>query len=127
VEDGIKKATPLFVCMVAVELSDIVFAVDSIPAVFGVTENTFVVFSSNMFAILGLRSLYPVLGKAATDLKYLEPSVAVILAFIGTKMIAEYFEYMIPTEIALAVIVSVLGIGVGASIIEKRSKAGSPS
>jgi TerC family integral membrane protein len=120
VEDGIKKATPLFVCMVAVELSDVVFAVDSIPAVFGVTENPLVVFSSNMFAILGLRSLYPVLSKAATELKYLEPAVAVILAFIGGKMIAEYFDYAVSTELALTVIVSILGLGVGASMMENR-------
>lgn len=73
-----------------------------------------------MFAILGLRSLYPILSKAATDLKYLEPAVAVILAFIGGKMIAEYFEYTIPTEVALAVILALLGVGVGASIWEKR-------
>lgn len=75
-----------------------------------------------MFAILGLRSLYPVLSKAATDLKYLEPAVALILAFIGGKMIAEYFEYIIPTEAALAVIISLLSVGVGASILDKRQK-----
>jgi predicted tellurium resistance membrane protein TerC len=86
-------------------------------------QNPLVVFSSNMFAILGLRSLYPVLSKAATDLKYLEPAVAVILAFIGGKMIAEYFDYILPTEIALAVIVSLLGIGVGASVWEKRQES----
>ena len=117
-EDGVKKATPLFICMVAVELSDVVFAVDSIPAVFGVTENPLIVFSSNMFAILGLRQLYPILSKAASDLKYLEPAVAVILAFIGGKMIAEYFGYALPTEVALAVIVSLLGLGVGLSLRE---------
>lgn len=76
-----------------------------------------------MFAILGLRSLYPVLSKAATDLKYLEPAVAVILAFIGGKMIAEYCEYIIPTEAALAVILSLLAVGVGASIWDKRQRA----
>lgn len=75
-----------------------------------------------MFAILGLRSLYPVLSKAATDLKYLEPAVAVILAFIGCKMIAEYFEHVLPTEVALIVIISLLAIGVGASIWEKRQE-----
>ena len=73
-----------------------------------------------MFAILGLRSLYPVLSKAATDLKYLEPAVALILAFIGGKMIAEYFGYIIPTEAALAVIISLLSVGVGASVLDKR-------
>lgn len=75
-----------------------------------------------MFAILGLRSLYPVLSKAATDLKYLEPAVALILAFIGGKMIAEYFEYIIPTEAALAVIISLLSVGVGASVLDKRKQ-----
>jgi TerC family integral membrane protein len=118
--DGIRKATPLFVCMIAVELSDVVFAVDSIPAVFGVTNNPLVVFSSNMFAILGLRSLFPVLSKAATELKYLEPAVAVILAFIGGKMIAEYFGYGIATEKALVVILLLLGLGIGASIWDSR-------
>jgi len=83
-------------------------------------QNPLVVFSSNMFAILGLRSLYPVLSKAAADLKYLESAVAVILAFIGGKMIAEYCDYVIPTEAALAVIISLLAIGVGASIWEKQ-------
>lgn len=118
--DGMKKATPLFVCMVAVELSDVVFAVDSIPAVFGVTNNPLVVFSSNMFAILGLRSLFPVLSKAATEMKYLEPAVAVILAFIGGKMIAEYFGYAIATEKALVVILSLLGLGIGASLLDRE-------
>ena len=73
-----------------------------------------------MFAILGLRSLYPVLSRAVQDLKYLEPAVAVVLAFIGGKMIAEYFGYIIATEAALAVIISLLGVGVGASLWERR-------
>ena len=122
VQDGIRKATPLFVCMVAIELSDVVFAVDSIPTVFGVTENPLVVFSSNMFAILGLRSFFPVLSKAATDLKYLEPVVAVIFACIGAKMVAEYFGYTIPTELALAIFVSLLSVGIGASLWEKQRR-----
>jgi TerC family integral membrane protein len=118
--DGVRKATPLFICMVAVEISDVVFAVDSIPAVFGVTENPFIVFSSNMFAIMGLRSLYTILSKAATDLKYLEPAVALVLGFIGSKMVAEYFGAVIHTETALAVVATLLGTGIGASVIEKQ-------
>jgi len=118
--DGVRKATPLFICMIAVELSDVVFAVDSIPAVFGVTENPLVVFSSNMFAIMGLRSLYTILSKAATDLKYLEPAVAVVLGFIGSKMVAEYFGYKIPTEVALTVVASLLATGIGASVYEQK-------
>lgn len=73
-----------------------------------------------MFAIMGLRSLYTILSKAATDLKYLEPSVAVVLGFIGTKMIAEYFGYVVPTEVALGVVISLLGTGVGLSVLEKQ-------
>lgn len=117
--DGVKKATPLFICMIAVEISDIVFAVDSIPAVFGVTENSFIVFSSNIFAIMGLRSLYTVISKAASDLEYLEPAVAVVLGFIGAKLVGEYFGYGIPTELSLAIVVSVLASGVGISLVSK--------
>jgi len=116
-EDGIRKATPLLLCLVAVEVSDIVFAIDSIPAVFGVTEDSFIVFTSNIFAILGLRSLYTVLSKAASDLEYLEPAVAVVLGFIGSKMVAEYFGYIIETSVALMVVASVLSIGVGFSVL----------
>lgn len=118
--DGVKMATPLFICMIALEISDVVFAVDSIPAVFGVTENPLIVFSSNMFAIMGLRSLYTILSKAAADLKYLEPAVGIVLGFIGAKMIAEYFGAIIPTEYALAVVASLLSGGVGLSVWDKE-------
>ena len=118
--EGVRAATPLFICMIAVEISDIVFAVDSIPAVFGVTTNPMVVFSSNIFAIMGLRSLYTVLSKAATDLVYLEPAVAIVLGFIGSKMILEYFGFCIPTSIALSVVGLLLGGGVWASVREKQ-------
>jgi predicted tellurium resistance membrane protein TerC len=158
--DGIRTATPLFICMIALELSDVVFAIDSIPAVFGVTEvcnmfcrlfrfqhnhvgtwkrtnsplvfflcmhgcfeitkNPMVIITSNLFAIMGLRSLYTILSKAAADLKYLEPAVAVVLGFIGSKMIAEYVGYDIPTNISLIVVATLLGGGVAASVLEKK-------
>jgi TerC family integral membrane protein len=118
--DGIRKATPMLLCMIAVEISDVVFAVDSIPAIFGVTENPLVVFSSNMFAIMGLRSLYIILSKAASELKYLEKAVAVVLGFIGGKLIAEYLGVCISTEISLGVVVTMLGAGVAASILDKE-------
>lgn len=73
---------------------------------------------------MGLRSLYTILSKAATDLKYLEPAVAVVLGFIGCKMIAEYFGIKIPTEIALSVVATLLGTGVGASVWEKQKELG---
>jgi len=119
IEEGMRKATPLFLCLVAVEISDVVFAVDSIPAVFGITENPLIVFSSNMFAIIGLRSLYTILSKAAKDLDYLEPAVAVVLGFIGSKMVAEYFGHPISTELSLAVVATCLSAGVGLSVWEK--------
>lgn len=123
--DGVKTATPLLLCLVAIEISDIVFAVDSIPAVFGVTEDTFIVFTSNMCAILGLRSVYTILSKAASDLEYLEPSVAVVLGFIGTKMVAEYFGYCLPTSVALIVVASLLAGGIGLSLfVQDDNKEG---
>lgn len=85
-------------------------------------KNPLVVFSSNMFAIMGLRSLYTILSKAATDLKYLEPAVGIVLGFIGSKMIAEYFGFEIPTEVALGVVALFLSGGVGLSLVEKREE-----
>lgn len=120
--DGIRTATPMLLCMIAVEISDVVFAVDSIPAIFGVTENPLVVFSSNMFAIMGLRSLYIILSKLASELKYLDKAVAVVLGFIGVKLIAEYFGVTISTELSLGVVVTMLGGGVAASILDKSDE-----
>ena len=87
-------------------------------------QNPLVVFSSNMFAIMGLRSLYTILSKAASDLKYLEPAVGIVLGFIGSKMIAEYFGAEIPTEAALGVVATLLSGGVGLSVWEKNQEEG---
>lgn len=121
--DGMKKATPLFICLVSVEISDVVFAVDSIPAVFGVTENPIVVFTSNMFAIMGLRSLYTILSKAASDLEYLEPAVSVVLGFVGVKLVGEFFGLEIPTQVSLGVVATMLSGGVGLSLWTKEQNA----
>jgi len=115
--DGVKMATPLLLVLAVVELSDVVFAVDSIPAVFGVTKDTFIVYSSNIFAILCLRSLYGFVSTAVTELRYLQPAVALVLGFVGGKMVFDYFGYELPTEASLAVVASLLGGGVGASIL----------
>lgn len=72
---------------------------------------------------MGLRSLYTILSKAATDLKYLEPAVALVLGFIGGKMIAEYLDYIIPTNVALLVVATVLSAGVGLSVLEQQQQA----
>ena len=87
---------------------------------FHIIQDPLVVFSSNMFAIMGLRSLYVILSKAASELQYLEKAVAVVLGFIGFKLIAEYFGVNISTELSLGVVVTMLGGGVAASILDKE-------
>jgi predicted tellurium resistance membrane protein TerC len=87
-----------------------------------IQQDPLIVFSSNIFAIMGLRSLYTILSKAATDLKYLEPAVALVLGFIGSKMIAEYLGYIIPTSIALGVVATLLSTGVGLSVLERSNE-----
>ncbi|XP_057845882.1 thylakoid membrane protein TERC, chloroplastic isoform X3 [Cryptomeria japonica] len=116
--EGIRKATPLLLTVAVLELSDIAFAVDSIPAVFGVTRDPFIVFSSNMFAILGLRSLYTVISGSMSELEYLQPAVGVVLGFIGCKMVAEFFGYHTPTEISLGFVATILGTGVILSLLK---------
>ncbi|XP_028945368.1 thylakoid membrane protein TERC, chloroplastic-like isoform X2 [Malus domestica] len=90
-QDGVRKATPLLLTVAVIELSDVAFAVDSIPAVFGVTRDPFIVSSSNLFAIVGLRSLYRLISEGMSDLEYLQPSIAVVLSFIGCKLILDFF------------------------------------
>lgn len=106
-EGGIRKATPIFLALVVIEVTDLVFAVDSIPAVFAVTKDAFVAFASNILAILGLRALYFVLADWVTKLRYLKPGLAAILGFIGIKMLLVDF-IKIPSWISLLVIFSVL-------------------
>ena len=100
-------ATPLFLVVVIINWTDVVFAIDSIPAIFAVTRDTFVIFSSNILAILGLRAMFFVLADAMNRYQYLKPGVALILAFVGLKM-ALSFWFHISTGLSLAVIVSVL-------------------
>lgn len=107
-------ATPLLVVLVLIEVSDLVFAVDSIPAVFSVTREPFLVFTSNAFAILGLRALYSLLDGLLHRLTYLRPALAVILAFVGLKMLLSGVVH-IPVAMSLAVIVACLGGAVLAS------------
>eukprot|EP00249_Psilotum_nudum_P010808 c22780_g1_i1 orf=397-1620(+) len=118
--EGTQKATPLLLTLAVVEFSDIAFALDSIPAVFGITKDLFIVLSSNIFAVLGLRSLYTLISSSMDELEYLQPSVALVLGFIGSKMVTDYFGFHVPTEVSLGVVVSVLGIGIGLSIWNKE-------
>jgi tellurite resistance protein TerC len=107
VENGIRKATPLFLALIVIEVTDLIFAVDSIPAVFAVTQDAFVAFASNILAILGLRALYFVLADWVGKLRYLKPGLAAILGFIGIKMLL-LDVFKIPSWISLLVISSIL-------------------
>lgn len=118
--DGKRAITPLFLVLLVVESSDVMFALDSIPAIFAVTYDPFIVFTSNIFAILGLRSLYFALAAVMAKFRYLKVSLVVILGFVGTKMILSR-HYHINTGLSLAFIVVSLSIGAIASILaEKR-------
>jgi len=114
--DGAKVATPLLLALAVVELSDVIFAVDSIPAVFGVTLDPFIIYTSNIFAILSLRSLYGFVSSVMTELRFLDKSVALVLGFIGAKMLLGFADIEVPTDVSLLVVGLVLGAGVGASI-----------
>lgn len=119
IQDGVQKATPLLLTVAVIELSDIAFAVDSIPAVFGVTRDPFIVFTSNLFAISGLRSLYLLISESMSELEYLQPAIGIVLGFIGTKMILDFFGYHISTEISLGVVASSLTAGVLLSLTKR--------
>ena len=107
-------ATPLFVVLVLVETTDLIFAVDSIPAIFAITQNPFIVYSSNVFAILGLRALYFLLADVIQRFHYLKLGLSVVLVFVGAKMLAADF-YKVPTGWSLAVIALVLAASTAAS------------
>lgn len=109
--------TPLFLCLVAVEISDVMFAFDSVPAVIAITQEPFLVYTSNIFAILGLRSMYFLLAAAKRYLCHLEKAVIGILVFIGAKMIAGFFGLHISPNISLVIVMLGLTAGVVASIV----------
>jgi tellurite resistance protein TerC len=120
--EGKLFATPLFVALVMVELTDVVFAVDSIPAILAVTRDPFLVFSSNAFAILGLRSLYFAVAGLMAMFRYLKYSLVLILAFVGMKMLL-VSQFHVPNLISLGIILGTLGIGILASIWATRREA----
>jgi tellurite resistance protein TerC len=116
IENGRKMATPLFLVVVLVEFTDLIFAIDSIPAIFGVTRDPFIVYTSNIFAVMGLRSLYFLLASVIEKFHLLKYGLAIILTFVGLKMIAERWIH-VPILASLAVIVGVLLISIAASLI----------
>jgi tellurite resistance protein TerC len=114
--DGRRALTPLALVLLAVETTDLVFAVDSIPAVFAVTQNAFIVFTSNIFAILGLRSLYFVLAGAMGTFRYLRTGLACVLVVIGSKMLAAPW-LTVPTSLSLGVVVMIVAAAMVCSVL----------
>lgn len=109
--------TNLFIVLLVVETTDVVFAVDSIPAVFAVTNDTFIVYTSNVFAILGLRAMYFLLAGVMDMFRYLKYGLALVLIFVGVKMLLGHSEYKIPIGISLGVIATILTVSIAASLL----------
>jgi tellurite resistance protein TerC len=130
--DGRRALTTVAVCLVSIELTDIVFALDSIPAVLSVSQETFIMVTSNIFAIMGLRSLYFVLAGAMAQFQYLKIALAVLLIMIGAKMVA-HDHYQVSHVVSLLAIAGIIGTGVVASMIstkraaKKAAAAGEPA
>jgi tellurite resistance protein TerC len=124
VKGGVRMATPLFLVLLMIETTDLIFAVDSIPAIFAVTQNPFIVYSSNVFAILGLRSLYFVLASVIHKFHYLKLGLSAVLAFVGVKMLLPDLShlllgvsYKLPTAASLGVVAGIIAVAVVASLI----------
>jgi tellurite resistance protein TerC len=119
-KDGLRYATPLFLVLVLVEVTDLIFAVDSIPAIFAVTTDPFVVFTSNIFAILGLRAMYFLLADMAERFHLLNYGLALIVVFIGVKMLL-IDVYKIPVGFSLAVVATFIGISIVLSLRKEKA------
>ena len=123
---GRLRITAPFLVLLVVEGTDLFFAIDSVPAIFGVTRDPFIVFSSNIFAILGLRALYFLLAGVMDQFRYLRYGAAAVLAFVGLKMVAESWlphelgTELVPTWASLAVIATLLGLSVGMPLIVEK-------
>lgn len=119
-KNKILYATPLFAVLILIEFTDIIFAVDSIPAIFSISTDPFIVYTSNIFAILGLRSMYFVLGNLHEKFKYVKYGVALILTFTGIKLSVLMFDIKIPIEYSLTIIISILAVSIIASMALSR-------
>jgi tellurite resistance protein TerC len=113
-------ATPLFLVLLIIESSDLIFAVDSIPAILAISKDTFIVYTSNIFAILGLRSLYFAIAGVMGYFRYLKTGLAFVLTFVGIKMLVAYYNFEIPIVLSLGVIISILLISILASVVIKE-------
>jgi len=122
-KNGVLYFTPLFLVLILIEVSDLVFAVDSIPAIFAITTDPFIVATSNIFAIMGLRALYFLLADIADRFHLLKYGLAIVLAFIGLKMLIMPWFHM-PVTVSLSVVVGVIGLSVVASLWATRKVSG---
>jgi tellurite resistance protein TerC len=120
--NGVLMATPLLAVLVLIEVTDIIFAVDSIPAIFAVTQEPFLVFASNALAILGLRAMYFLLADLMHRFIYLKLGLSLVLVWVGVKMIVSHGIVKIPTGISLGVVIAILAVAVGASLWASRGK-----
>jgi tellurite resistance protein TerC len=121
--NGVLIATPLLAVLVLVEVTDIIFAVDSIPAIFAVTDEPFLVFTANAFAILGLRAMYFLLADMMHRFIYLKTGLALVLIWVGIKMLLKIDVYYIPTTISLAVVATIIGVSIGLSLRATRGQS----
>ncbi len=123
-KEGRKYATPLLVCLIVIESTDLVFAIDSIPAIFAITTDPFIVFSSNILAVLGLRSMYFLLSAIADKFEFVKKGVGIILGYVGIKMLLPMVrpDWHIPVFISLLVIISILGFSILISIVLNERK-----
>jgi len=121
-EDGKRVATPLLAALLAVALADVIFAIDSIPAVLAITTDTFLIFAANAFALLGLRALYFLLDGMAQKFEYLHYGLGALLIFVGVKMLVEDIVGHLPVGVSIAVIVATLGASVGASLLLSKKE-----
>lgn len=121
-KNGVLYATPLFICLVFVELTDIIFAVDSVPAIFAITKEPLIVFTSNIFAILGLRALYFLLAGVVNKFKYLKYGLGLVLVFVGLKMawLNEVFGGKFPITLSLGIILGIISISIIISLIASK-------
>ena len=123
-KDGLTYVTPLFVALIFIELTDIIFAVDSVPAIFSITKEPLIVFTSNIFAILGLRSMYFMLAGVMDKFAYIKYGLAAVLIFVGLKMVYlnEAFGGKFPIGISLGIIVGLIGSSILASVVIAKRK-----
>lgn len=119
-ENGVRMATPLFIVLIMVEFTDLIFAVDSIPAIFAVTLDPFIVYTSNVFAILGLRSLYFALAGVMNKFHYLKIGLGIVLAFVGIKMLLSHSPYKIDTLFSLGVVITIIALSIILSLFKHK-------